>query len=300
MITPFDEKHFSAKPGDSSIMTEQLQQYITRSITRIMRPFAEILIRNNVPFKVFADISKKAYIEAARKVLALPGKKLSLSRISVVTGIPRKEINKYLNTPLPADDDITAEHNRAARVITGWIKDEDFIEDVTGHPRDLPLEGEGPTLSKLIQKYSGGIPTKALLDELLRIEAVRDLGGDVYRLISKGYLPNSDQSKQMDNIGIEVSDLLKAINHNTVHPQDESYLQLSVRCDNLPEEVMDKLQKLTSERGQQYLQDIAKWISNYDRDQNDKVFGTGKKRVGIGLYYFEEDADGQHRAGEKT
>ncbi|MFQ5937243.1 MAG: DUF6502 family protein [Acidiferrobacterales bacterium] len=34
---------------------------------------------------------------------------------------------------------------------------------------------------------------------------------------------------------------------------------------------------------------MDRWMAEHDRDTRPNVKGTGRKRAGIGIYYFEED-----------
>jgi hypothetical protein len=249
------------------------------------------MIRHNVPLATFVDLLRHVYVVVAKEELALPGKKLSDSRISVVTGIPRKDIKRYSEEPELNDAEVATEHNRAARVLTGWIHDKNFHDSATGKPLDLPMEadGEAPSFYLLVQRFSGGVPPRAVLDELLRIQAVRRLDDGELRLVTFGYVPSSDALEQVRVMSEEISDFLKSVDHNIKSPLEESFLQLSVRCDNLPEEVMSNLRAMSGDKGRAMLQDMAEEMSKVDRDQNDRVFGTGRQRAVLGVYYYQED-----------
>lgn len=271
-------------------MTEAIKAGLQSAILRLMKPVVRLLLKHNIPFGTFAELIKHTYVQVARETLSLPGKKLSDSRISVVTGIPRKDIKRYSVDPARDDKEIFREHNRAARVLTGWIQDTTY-NDEDRRPLDLAIEESegGPSFSGLVHKYSGGIPTKAVLDECLRIEAVRKLEDGKLRLVSFGYLPSQDELEQIQVLSREVADFLQCIDHNLQSELEDSYLQLSVRCDNLPEECLEKLRLESGDRGRKVLQEMAGSVSRYDRDQNDTVFGTGKHRVVMGVYYYQEE-----------
>ena len=87
----------------------------------------------------------------------------------------------------------------------------------------------------------------------------------------------------------EISDFLKSVDHNINCPLEDSFLQLSVRCDNLPEEVMSNIRNMSADKGRAMLQGMAEEMSKVDRDQNENVFGTGRQRAVLGVYYYQED-----------
>lgn len=269
-------------------MSEGMSHVLRRAIIRLLRPIIRLMIRHNVPLGTFVDLLRHVYVVVAREELTLPGRKLSDSRISVVTGIPRKDIKRYGQLPDLTDDDVARSHNRAARVLTGWIQDRRFHDPKNGKPMDLPMEGE-PSFSLLVQSYSGGVPPRAVLDELLRIGAIRRLEDEKLRLVSYGYVPSGDELERIRIMSEEISDYLGSVEHNISHPPDQSFLQLAARCDNLPQEVLEELRNLGTEKGRALLQDYVQHLARYDRDQHDDVFGTGRHKVTLGVYYYEEE-----------
>ncbi len=267
----------------------KIQQVLTSAVIRMLRPLVRILLRHNVTFKAFSDIAKWVYVDEAKKSTGIPGKKVSNSRIAIVTGISRIEVQKNLEHVPPQDDSALAQSNRAARVLSGWVREPFYAEPSTGKPMDIPIEGPAPSFQDLVHKYSGGMPVRAVLDEVLRIESVRRLEDGLLRLVSCGYVPDSDERSKIPILGSDVADLLKTMDHNLRHGVEQSRVQLTVACDNLPEEVMARLRSLSKEKAQALVKEMEQWLASFDRDQNDKIFGTGRKRAGLGVYFFEED-----------
>lgn len=273
--------------------SQEKETIFQKAVIQMMRPIVKLLVRQNIPFASFMKIVKHLYVYTASEELTLPGKKLSHSRISIVTGIPRKDIKELLQFEPATDQSVSYQHNRAARVITGWVKDPEYQHPDTHEPLQIPIESDQqqPSLQNLVAKYSGGVPVRAILDELLRIKAVENKGDHQLKLLTYGYTPGRDEIEKLKVISEEVSTFLKTIQHNIDAPFEDSFLQLSARCDNLPAEIMEELRKTATLKGRDFLQEMAQWMSQYDRDQNDKVFGTGKKRGIVGVYYFEEDVE---------
>jgi hypothetical protein len=273
-------------------MSLPVSHVLQQAIVRLLKPVVRLMIRHNVPLATFVELVRHVYVTVSQEELALPGKKVTDSRISIVTGIPRKDIKKYLEVPDVQDTAVATEHNRAARVLTGWIQNTTYHNPDTGKPMDLPMDtndSQQPSFSHLVQHHSGGVPPKAVLDELLRIKAVRQLESGDLRLVSFGYIPSSDALEQVRVLSEEISDFLKSVDHNITHPLKDSFLQLSVRCNNLPEESLEQLRHLSGVKGRTLLQDMANECSKFDRDQNELVFGTGQHRIVLGVYYFEEE-----------
>src|SRR5882762_10243276 len=150
-------------------------QALAAALERILRPLFRIVLRNHMSFKAFLDIAKHAYVEVAAAEFRIPGKKQSTSRIALLSGLTRKEVQRLLDAPAANDSEAGERYNRAARVVAGWVRDKDFC-DAAGNPKMLALQDGGAedraTFAELVRRFSGDIPFRAVLDELLRVGVV--------------------------------------------------------------------------------------------------------------------------------
>lgn len=146
--------------------------YFQDALIRILRPLARMLLRNGVSYKAFAELAKRVFVEVAQEEFRIPGRKQSDSRVSVITGLSRKEVKRVRSEGGANDDSLLRLHNRASRVIYGWLQDREFL-DAQGQPRPLPVEDpRGPDFVDLVRRYSGDAPPRAVMDELERLRAV--------------------------------------------------------------------------------------------------------------------------------
>lgn len=265
-----------------------MNQTLFAAVIRLLRPLARILLRNGVPFGTFVEVAKRVYVDMAMAELDIPGRKQSVSRASIITGLSRKEVSRIKALPNQSDTEAVERYNRAARVISGWVRDRRFA-DRTGKPADLPLEGRGATFTELVKRYSGDVPARAVRDELLRVGAVERLPDGRIRLLARAYIPRTGEADKLGILGVDVGHLISTIDHNLLHGANDPYFQRKVSYDNLPGKMIPELRTLTTTRGQAFLEDMDRWLSQYDRDINPSAPGTDRKRAGIGIYYFEED-----------
>jgi len=195
---------------------------------------------------------------------------------------------------LPAQDDLGALEriNRAARVITGWVRDRRF-SDESGQPTDLPFDGGNICFLQLVKSYSGDAPARAVLDELMRVGVVERTPDGRIRLLERGYIPRTGEIDKIGILGSDTSDLVSTIDHNICHPESP-FFQRKVCYDNLPSEALPELKKLAGEQSQALLELLDRWMSERDRDANPRLPGTGRMRAGIGIYYFQEDFKGEN------
>jgi hypothetical protein len=249
-----------------------------------------IFLRNGKAARSFYDLVKQAYVDLAREEFGIHGKKATVSRIAILTGLTRKEVKALLAQPLTRDGPMEEEYNRAARVIAGWLKDSRF-SDGHGHPAPLPLEGKRVSFAALVKVYSGDIPVRAMLDELVRVGAVQQMKNGRICLRSRGYIPQKSAPEKLSILGTDTADLIATIDHNVyVNPKNPRF-QRKVMYDNVPVGAAQEFRAVAAARGQELLEALDRWLSNRDRDVNPSTKGTGRVRLGVGLYHFEEQLE---------
>ena len=77
-------------------------QALSAATLRLLRPLVRILLRNNVSHRTFAELAKVAYVEVANAEFGIVGKKQTVSRIAILSGLTRKEVQRLL-AQTPAD-----------------------------------------------------------------------------------------------------------------------------------------------------------------------------------------------------
>ena len=269
-------------------MDTPLNKALCAAILRLLRPLVRVLLRNGVSYSGFADLAKWVFVDVAAREFGVSGRKQSDSRISVVTGLTRKEVARIKKIETPDDTAAEQQYNRAARVIGGWLRDSRFT-DRNGSPVPLPFDGQA-SFSELVKAYSGDMTARSILDELLRVGAVERSQEGMIRLLVSAYVPVGSDAGKLHILGTDVALLIGTIDHNMRETQEQPRFQRKVAYDNLPAEALPRLRELSHEHGQALLREIDRYLSQQDRDTNPAAQGTGRKHAGIGIYYFEEDA----------
>ena len=247
----------------------------------ILYALARILLRHGIGFTAFNEIARRAFIDVAHNEFALPGRKQTVSRISALTGLSRKDVGLVLKQE-SLDDGLNNIHiNRVARVISGWLSDEQFQDH--HQPSDLPFEGDS-SFSSLVKRYSGDLTPKTIADELMRINAISMLPGGKLRLEQHAYVPKDDLLQKTSILGSDVADLIATIDHNMVEPE-QAYFQRKVSYQNIDEASIVGLHHDLNHLSQQYLEKMQATI----REKATAATGPRKKCLGVGIYYFEKD-----------
>lgn len=272
-------------------METAINNTVQACVARLLKPLLRVLLRYGVPYGVFSDIAKRIYVDLAMEEFAIPGRIPSISRASVITGMSRKEILRVRRLPDLSDDGVKDNRSRATRVISGWVRDRTFAKR-PGDAGSLPYEGAKRSFTQLVRKYSGDVPARALLDELLRVGAVERLENGQINLRARAYVPSEGDEEKISILGDHVADLVRTIDHNLQSPNQKSLLQLRVSYDNLPSEPLERFRKSSSKRAIGLLEHFDKQLSGMDRDLNPDSRGSGRVRAGFSIFYFEENISG--------
>src|SRR5512134_2010063 len=260
---------------------------LSSATSRLLYPLVRMFLRNGKGARSLYDLIKQVHVDLAKEEFGIGGKKATVSRIAILTGLTRKEVKALLAQPRTGDDSTEEEYNRAAWVIAGWLKDPQF-GDGRGHPALLPMEGKRGSFAALVKVYSGDIPVRAMLDELLHVGAVQLMKDGRVCLRSRGYIPQNSAPEKLSILGTDTADLIATIDHNVYANPKKPRFQRKVMYDNVPVEAAQEFQTIVAARGQELLEALDRWLSHRDRDVNPSSKGTGRVRLGVGLYHFEE------------
>jgi len=247
---------------------------LQKAVTRMLAPLVRVLLRHGVSHAEFASWAKQTYVEQAHSNFGIDGKKPTVSRLAIVTGINRKEVKRILDLPADVVPPV-AKHNRAIRVVTGWLQ-----------PLPLIYGDADSSFNKLVKRYGGDVPARAVLDELSRVGTVTEDKSTI-TLASKGYVPHESEEAMLDLFATSARDLLTTLDHN-VSGEGPSRLQMSVAYDDIGAEGLNTFRKLSSKKALALLQELDGELSQYDRTKNPQAGGTGRYRTGLGVYLIEE------------
>ena len=158
-------------------------------MVRILRPVARIALRHSMSSIEFEEVARWVFVDVALSdpQLSLSGRnKQFKSRAAILTGLSRKEVMRLSKQPQPGENGDVLCHNRAARVLAGWMSPP--YADSRGKPRILPIKDGSDSFLHLVKSCGGDVPYRAILDELLETGAVERVNGKGLRLKSSGKL----------------------------------------------------------------------------------------------------------------
>lgn len=257
------------------------QDALLSATARILRPLVRVLLRNGVACNAVTEVIRRTFVGVAHEEFGLEGEAPTQARISVLTGLHRKEVSRLLKehgADLPAPEE---RRNRAANVLGAWLRDPEF-HDENGQPRPLELTGDG-SFADLCRRHSGDMKPGSIADELLAAGALEKEEGKL-RMTSRGYVPGKDPVEILRILGTDTAELIETIDHNLRSTPQRRRYQSKVMYDNLPADCAGEFLRYSGARAQALLEDLDRWLSERDRGEQPT---TGEHRVELGLGAFQ-------------
>lgn len=273
-------------------------QFLLDAVRRIVTPVVRLLLHFGITYPVFAELIKRVYVQVADREFALPKREQTASRLSLLTGIHRQEINRLRET-LGAGSEAPIEKASAAaalspRLLTAWTQDSRFRE-ADSEPALLyrsTVQGE-PSFEELVQTVSKDIRPRAVLDEWLRLGIVEITDDGRVKLNVKVFVPSDSLPDKAAVIANILADHISACVHN-LRGTGEPFFDRRVRVEGLSADATAELRALVKQRGSVFLQDINSAAARLAAEQTDGP----THRMSIGLFEYEE-REGDEKSTDK-
>ena len=270
-------------------MSESLQKALSAAISRLLRPLVRVLLRHGMAYGTFAELARKAYVDEGFELVAASGKRATISSVSALTGLTRKETRRLHEMAMAGDETSAQRYSRAIRVISGWVSDPAFHTGA-GVPAVLPLEGPEGSFAALVKKYSGDIPPAAML-------SVLESGGTVevedqrVTLHARAYVPSATPAEKLEILGADVAELVATIDHNLAAPPGERYFQRKVSNVRVHPSALAEFRALSDRKSQELLEEYHRWLTSHEIDPDED--GAERCYVAVGIYYTQDEKNGE-------
>ncbi|MNJ46263.1 hypothetical protein D3C77_413890 [compost metagenome] len=257
------------------------------ALRRVMRPLVRLMLRKGVTYTVFADVLKEVFVDVADREFRLDDKAPSDSRISLLTGIHRKDVRRLRHEGDTASMVLPENITLGAQLVNVWTNSQPFCKAV-GQALPLPrLASVGGEVSfdALVARVSTDIRARVVLDEWLRLGVVRVDEQDCVHLEAQAFLPQKGFDEKAAYLGHNLHDHASAAVHN-LSGQGQPFFERSVHYDALAPVSVEVLREAVAGEGMQALLGFSRLAAELeDRDLSSP---EPRQRITIGLYFYTE------------
>lgn len=271
-------------PTDPAAMTRtEPHPALIAALRRLLQPLVRLLLSQHVSYPKLSELLKSLFVEVAEQEFPLPGRRQTVSRLSLLTGIHRKEV-KRRREQRSAETATPSSVSLGAALVARWTGDPRFL-DAQGQPLPLPLRSSGsePSFETLVRSRSSDLPPRSVLDEWLRLGLVHVDPSDRVVLDVRAFVPERGFEEKAFFLGRNLHDHLAAATHN-LEGRKPPMLERSVYYGRLTPEAVVELARTAEEVGMQALQVLNR--RGLELQKQSEGDPEACLRMNFGLYFY--------------
>jgi hypothetical protein len=249
------------------------------------------MIDHGVQHAQVVEMLKAVLVQESVAGYGVDAREVSDTRVALLTGVHRKDVKRLRAAPQTgrtAKQVITV----PAAVIARWISEPRFL-NLDQSPRTLAKSPKSGTLGEpdfpaLVAEVSRDVSARAVLDELLRLGAVKILPQGQVALVDQAFVPQGSPVEQLGFLGASVGDHLSAAVHNLKPARSQTaMLDQSAFSQDLSAEQVAALHQHARQLWASVLQ---KFLSAATLAEQRSLTATDHNhRVRFGVYFYEQD-----------
>lgn len=257
---------------------------LSAALKRLLRPLARLMIRHGLTLPGVVEVFKQVLVEVADTQYPVDGKRTTDSRISVLTGVHRKDVKRIRtqdeHAPVPEQPRKLA---LGARLVNAWLNEAPWI-DSQGNPCPLPRSAEHApgSFDALANALSNDVRPRAVLDELMRTGIVTLNEAGEVELARHAYVPAEDEDEKL--VYFEQSNyahLMAGVENLEGH--QPAHFDRVVHYQHIPAGTVETLREEIDAEGMALLKKI-----NSKARRARKPNAGGGQRIYLGVYFYTE------------
>ncbi|MFL1463005.1 DUF6502 family protein [Roseococcus sp. DSY-14] len=240
---------------------------LLRPLRRLLRPLVALLVRAGVTLPLLEEELRRLYLDAALATGATTD-----SRLTLLTGIHRKEIRRLRAMPPPAPDAVPAVVTLNGAILARW----------TARP-DFPAPLDRAAFDALVAGITTDLRPRAVLDAWAEAGMLERLEDGRLRLADAAHIPRADEGGRLHYFGRNLHDHLRAACANLLAPEAPPFLERALHWDGLTPAAAARLEEAGREAAMAMLLELSHLARRLSAE------GEGEARVNLGVFLLRED-----------
>lgn len=264
-------------------------QALVRALRRVLRPLVRLMLARGVTFPFLAELLKGLLVEVAEREFALEGRPQTASRLSLLSGVHRKDVRRLRRGAGAEVERMPAAISLGAQLVAAWLTTARWC-DRRGRPRPLARAasaGGEASFEALVARVSKDIRARSVLDEWLRLGIAHLDERDRVCLNAEAFVPARGFEEKAFYFGQNCHDHAAAAVSNLL-ASGPPRLDRSVHYDALSAASAAELEKLSTRAGMAALKAINRRAMRLER--GDARRPGPRHRINFGVYFYAEPA----------
>ena len=259
------------------------------ALRRVLRPMVKLMLSRGITYPYLADLLKALFVDVSDKDFRLDQKPPTDSRVSLVSGVHRKEVNR-LRQEMASDAEIVPSVvSLGAQLVAVWLGSAQYLDE-NNRPKPLTRfvsEGGDMSFEALVAGVNSDIRPRVVLDEWLRLGVVRFDEAHRVCLNVEAFIPAEGFDEKAYYFGHNLHDHAAAAAHNLIGA-GKPFLERTVHYDALSANSVAALAAQSGQVGMEALLAINK--SAMALEAADASNSAPRQRMTFGIYFYAEPA----------
>lgn len=269
----------------TSAPIKETPQSLIKALRHLLRPMVRMLLHFQITYPALSNMLKQIYVDVAVNDFKLDGKAQTDSRVSLLTGVHRKDVKRLREN----DEEFlpSATISLGSQLIARWLSDKDYQDD-NGSAMSLPKTAEnGVSFESLVKTAAKqDIRARAVLDEWLRLGVVHVNEDDTISLNAEAFIPKDNFDNKAYYFGKHLHDHISAGVHNMLNGTPPQF-DRSVGYNNLTPESIAELRELITKHAMELLIAINKEARELQIQDRGKELA--QQKFNLGAYFWVEE-----------
>ena len=269
---------------------------LVRAVRHVLQPLVRLMLARGITYPYLAELLKGLFVEVADKDFRLNDKPATDSRISLLSGVHRKDVSR-LRAVLKTEGDVSPSVvSFGSQLVSRWLGAVKYVDE-NGKSKPLArLASEGGECSfeALVASVSKDIRSRVVLDEWLRLGVVHLDDENRVCLNAEAFVPTKGFEEKNFYFGHNLHDHASAAAHNLLGESQAGtekfvpFLERSVHCDELSPDSVGRLARQCENLGMEALLAVNKTALEAEAKDLAESTDQPRQRMTFGVYFYAE------------
>jgi hypothetical protein len=267
--------------------TNKKQLLIANALKHVFRPFVKLMLANNLSYTFAIDLLKTLFVEVADQDFTIDDKRQTDSRISLMSGVHRKDVRRLRELQPNAEDVMPGNVSLGSQLIALWNANPAYTDN-EGIPKPLPRfasDNADASFESMVRSLSTDIHPRAVLDEWLRLGVAKLDEDNFVHLTTDMFIAQEGFDEKVFYFGHNLHDHAAAAVSNVIG-QRPGFFERCVHYDELSQQSVMAIADLAQKQGMKALRGVNAVAD--EAAAGDKSAKKANMRMTYGVYFYAE------------
>lgn len=248
------------------------------SLAELLKPALRLCLKKSISLREIINCVKYVLVELATEELESQNSDPNTSRIALLTGVHRKDVQHIKLNGRPKEGGLPL----IQRLLARWEQDSNFLTKA-GTPRTLTCEGPHSEFWELVRSVSKEMNPASILSDLEHRGAVRRTSQGV-RLVYE-----FEEMRRSPRDGFRIAtqdarDVMDAAFENITSSTEVPHLHLRTEYDNISQADLPRIRAWLVLEGSRFHRKVRTFLAKFDRDLHPDPKKPGGATVVLGAF----------------